>query len=813
MLRRVLDAVAERRARSSTRGKVDYDLELIDLRDQIAEARLEDVAPLIAQMERLQRVAAQRAEVSEGFVDPRSPYFGHLRLTEGKRTREVLIGKSTYLDTASGVRIVDWRDAPVSRLYYRYEEGDDYEEVFGGKAVEGEVVARRSVAILDAELRRIGAPQGVFVRDDHGAWHTSTAEAARLAGGQGTAARPRSGPVGRLGTGADGLARIDKHLPEITALIDPKQFDLITQPGSGLVVIQGGAGSGKTTIALHRIAYLVFQDPKRFRPERILVVVPHPALVAYTSRVLPSLGVEGVTVSTFEDWARDRRVAELPGLPREHEDDTPAVVSRLKKHPAMLVHLARRAEAFARETEQALITGIAGSTMGDRVLAAWKALRGQDLAARLDGMREWLAGRRDLGGAGAGRQLDARTHHVASRLVQRARRRCRDVLGEWAEALTSKAALRAVFDDVDPGAVSEQDLDELVRWCASRAAGLDPELLSREPRASGEEKDDAERGSREPTGADPLDLDLPAPEPIPPDDDDPEAANDDIDPYLAVDGRRDEEEPVRLDREDDALLLRIVQLRRGGLRKAKELLRYEHLVIDEAQDLSPVELAVLVGTVSRGQSITMAGDTAQRLVLNSGFTDFPSVLRQLGLEHVAVEPLRIAYRSTREVLEVAMHVLGDLAGADRPVAPRSGAPVELHRHSDTGAAVAFLAEALRELAQSEPRASVGVIARYPAQAAQIHAGLRAAEVPNVRLVTDADFTFRPGVDVTSVREVKGLEFDYVIVVDAGEATYSTDDESRYLLHIAMTRAAHQLWVLAPDRPSRLLPPALRERGW
>ena len=821
LLGRVLDAVARRRARAQTRGKVDYDHELIDLRDQIAEARLEDVAALIAQMERLQRVAAQRAEVTEGFVDPRSPYFGHLRLTEGTRTRDVLIGRSTYIDPGSGVRIVDWRDAPVSRLYYRYEEGDDYEENFGGRAVEGEVVARRSLAIHEAQLRRIGSPQGVFVRDDGGAWHASAAEAARLSGGQGSALRPRTAPVGRLGTSADGTRRIDKHLPEITALIDPKQFDLITHPTSGLVVIQGGAGSGKTTIALHRIAYLAFQDPKRFRPERILVTVPHPALVAYTSRVLPSLGVEGVAVRTFEDWARERRVAALPGLPREHEADTPLVVSRLKKHPALLLHLARRAEAFSRQVEESVVAGTASQPMGDRVAAAYKALRGLDLASRLEGMAEWLGGRRELGGAGSGSRLDARTHHVAGRNVQSAWRRCRDVIGEWADALTSRAALRAVFDEADPGGVSESDLDELVRWCSTRAAGLDPDRAGRSVREGPDDhgREDAGDGTppehRSTKGFDPADVDLPLPEQPPvEDEEDGGRAGGDLDPYLASDGRSEEEEPVLLDREDDALLLRIVQLRRGHLRgRGKDPIRYEHLVIDEAQDFSPVELAVLVDTVSRGQSITMAGDTAQRLVLDSGFGDFPSVLRQLGLAHVAVEPLKIAYRSTREVLELSLAVLGDLAGDDPPVAPRSGAPVELHRHPDTGAAVASLAEALRDLAATEPRASVGVIARYPGQAALFSAGLRAAEVPNVRLVADADFTFRPGIDVTDIRQVKGLEFDYVVLVEVGEATYPTDDESRYLLHIAMTRAAHQLWILAPDRPSLLLPRLLRSRGW
>ena len=174
VLSRVLKHLAGRPLRKL--GRVDYDHELVSLRDQIAEARLEDVPALGAQMERLQQVAARRADVIDEHVDVGSPYFGRIVLQEGDRKREVLIGRATYLDPRTGVQIVDWRDAPVSRVYYRYDEGDDYDEQFGGRMVEGEVLTRRSVAITGSTLRRVASPQGTFLRGRSSttSWRPST---------------------------------------------------------------------------------------------------------------------------------------------------------------------------------------------------------------------------------------------------------------------------------------------------------------------------------------------------------------------------------------------------------------------------------------------------------------------------------------------------------------------------------------------------------------------------------------------------------------------------------------------------------------
>ncbi|HEY5283771.1 MAG TPA: ATP-binding domain-containing protein, partial [Polyangia bacterium] len=67
--------------------------------------------------------------------------------------------------------------------------------------------------------------------------------------------------------------------------------------------------------------------------------------------------------------------------------------------------------------------------------------------------------------------------------------------------------------------------------------------------------------------------------------------------------------------------------------------------------------------------------------------------------------------------------------------------------------------------------------------------------------------FRPGIDVTDVRQVKGLEFDYVVLLDVNATSYGSDDESRHLFHIAATRAAHQLWLIVTGKPSLLIPRA------
>jgi DNA helicase-2/ATP-dependent DNA helicase PcrA len=751
---------------SAARGRALDEARMLELRDDVSVAKPEDLPALFEQMHHLAALRGQRGRSISGSVDRTSPYFGHMRLEEDvpaaerrpggppKRRRDVLLGTRSYVDSGEGIRIVDWRHAPVSRIYYRYGEGDDYEEQLGDRVVEGVVVARRGVSIVGGELVRVTAPQGAFLRGKDGRWKRVAAHRSRLETEKKWAARHGDAGAARLGIGADGQLRQDKHLPAIAAMLDAKQFELIARDAAGLVAIQGSAGSGKTTVGLHRVAYLASLEPNRFRPERMLVVVPNEALIHYVSRVLPSLGVEGVPVSTFGRFAVRLVAHAFPRLPTKASDETPPVVSRAKSHAAMLRGIDRAVARIEATVDGRLRTTMAKWPQGDQVIAAWdatKAASGKGQTppdARVSLLAGWLAGKRTLHGLPLASTLPEVTRSTLEQLGAQLRHETRAVASLWDEILTSREALGETFAGV-PGFGPGQ-LDQVHAWCLRQAR-------------------------------------------------------------VRAEGDRDGEEP-RVDVEDFALLLRCWQVLRGPLVDMEgKPIRFAHVFVDEVQDASPVELRVLLELTGQEACITLAGDVAQRMLDDGderGEFDWNALLDGLGIPHTKLEPLKVSYRSTAEITAFARDVLGPLAHDEVPETTRQGPPVELFDFASAGEAVAWLSEVLKQLARDEPDANVALVARFPQQADVYFDGLSRAEVPNVRRVAKQDFSWDPGVDVTDVRQTKGLEFDEVVLLETTAASYPATPQARHALYVGATRASHQLWCIASDTPSPLVSSAL-----
>ncbi|HVH44051.1 MAG TPA: ATP-binding domain-containing protein, partial [Labilithrix sp.] len=638
-------------------------------------------------------------------------------------------------------------------IFYRYREGDGYEETLGDQPVEGLVAARRTVAIVDGELRKVTAPQGTFVREASGHWRRAAAHTARLrlpaAAGDRPAAHVAASPADRRDTSADRL------LPAIAAMLDKEQYDLITKPGIGLVAIQGSAGSGKTTVGLHRVAYLHASQPSRFRPHKMLVIVPNEALVHYTSRVLPALGVEGVPVMTWNRWSVRAMFDVFPKLPSAISEETPPLVTRVKNHPAMLEALDTIAAEVTARLDTKITSAMPRWPEGERVVAAWNATKGAP-DRRITQLAQWIAGKRDLAGTKPAADLPQVTRSAVESLGQELRGESRNVLVAWDEILTSRDRLNRHFGKY----FGSGQLDQVHEWCVRQAR-------------------------------------------------------------VRAEGERDGETPS-LDIEDRALLLRLFQLFRGPLLDGEgQPVTLAHLFIDEVQDASPVELKVLLDVaggardVGPGErdvsqlSVTLAGDVAQRMREEEDehiAFDWDATLKELGVPGGAgvIDPLKVSYRSTAEITSFARGVLGPFAHEAEPIATREGPPVELFSFASAGEAVAFLADALRDLAASEPDANVALLSRFPQQAEVYYEGLVRAEVPNVRRVRRQDFTWERGFDVTDVRQTKGLEFDEVILLETTAASYPESAQARHALYVGATRAAHQLWCIASDTPSKLV---------
>lgn len=675
LLERVLEFLTQR-VEEPVPTEIPIIRDLEGLREQLVSgSESKDAMALMDQWNRQSALLRQlRASRGAPVVDPNSPYFAHLRLREDDEERDLCLGRATCIN--GNVRVVDWRNAPVSRIFYRYQQGEDYEEEFGGRMRAGEVTARRTVRIRDGVLDRIEAPEGVYTFNDDKSvgWFRSEKERPRLAGGESTALRAHGmdeGTKRRLGTDLEGdRRRLDKRLPEITSLIDPAQFELISRPSGGFLVIRGSAGSGKTTVALHRIAYLAYADPE-IDSERTLFVVFSHGLRNYVSHVLPALGVEQARVVTFHTWASEQRRRHFPELPSEPRPDTPAKVQWLKLHPGVAAALTRHIQ----------------ETPGPRTPA--------------------------------------------------------QALDDWASVLTRPNLLRECCTERGEPDISASDIRQLTDWCQRR--------------------------------------------------------NEELFGWLG----RDPESDAALDAEDNALLLRAWQLRVGPLRHRSERpLRFRHVAIDEVQDFAPIEVQVLLDCLDRRRSITLAGDTQQHVMENSGFTSWSSFLEHLGVPGTSVETLRISYRSTREIVDFSLSLLGDLREDDEPPdAPRAGPPVELFRFTDRGACVAFLTDALRDLTRDEPLASVAILTPSSESSANYYAGMLRGELDNLRLVANQDFTFAPGIEITEIEQAKGLEFDYVILVDVSALPFPDTPAARRLLHVGATRAVHQLWLTCVGTPS------------
>ena len=569
---------------------------------------------------------------------------------------------------------------------------------------------------------------------------------------------------------------MDKHLRQITALVDPQQFEVITHSESGIILIQGGAGSGKTTVALHRLAYLMTKKPQYFKPKTVLPIVFGPALANYMSRVLPALGVNGVSPRTYHKWVSGLRQRALPELPGNYAENTPMDVIELKRHPLWLKYYLEEIKKRTLKFRELFAVKLAKVEGLELLLEAWDSLTGLPLIPRLLRLVHWSKAEVTINNVLKldSARMEKQLHNVLEQAFPELFEAPHLLTSQiWNDCLVSQELLLETVERLAPGEFSETQLTSVWSWSVRQyQKRLDAGHVIESDRVS---------------------------------------LVDQVEGY-GISELNFADEKALLDEEDDSLLLILYQLLMGPLkRKNGKLLSYTHLMLDEAQDFGALEFQLLVSlTPENHPSVTLAGDLDQRIMLGRKHETWEESLAHLTLpdgskpDVTALAPLKIGYRSTNEIMTAAKTVIGENSVNTDWHSTRHGAPVDVFRFRERGAMVAFLADTLEDLAIREPLASVAVLTRTRETALALYEGLQISDLANLRFISDQEFSFTPGIDVTDISQTKGLEFDTVIIADADASTYGPDIRSRQLLYVGLTRAAHQLWLLHCGNPSKLI---------
>ncbi|WP_250286241.1 HelD family protein [Streptomyces atroolivaceus] len=651
------------------------------------------------------------------------------------------IGRIGVLDSDYTPLVIDWR-APAAAPFYRSTPKDP-----------GRVVRRR---VIRSKGRRVLGVEDDLMRPEL---------TARLKG--------ESLPVVGDGALMAALGQARSHtMRDIVSSIQAEQDLVIRAPAASVTEVSGGPGTGKTAVALHRAAYLLYQDRRRYAGG-ILVVSPTPLLVAYTEGVLPSLGEEGQVAIRAVGSLSD----EAAGVEGATTYDEPAV-ARIKGSSRML-HVVRKAARGALEQpaprqapqEGQLEFGEAPAEAGTPT-----RLRVVAFGARVELEADELRRIRHnvLGGTAP---------------VNLLRPRARKLL---LDALWSKSSGRGRYTDPELAAELRASFDEDVSTETPFLAFLNawwPELTPRRVLAAMSDERRLSRWARrilnqgevrrlarslrrlDEDGKGPLSVhDV--------------ALLDELQTLLGTPARpkrKREADPLdQLTGLEELMPQREETQRERAERLAAERTEYAHVIVDEAQDLTPMQWR-MVGRRGRHATWTIVGDAAQS---SWSDPDEASAARDeaLGRRPRRQFTLTVNYRNPAEIAELAAKVLAlAMPGMESPTAVRStGVEPRFETVRDGDLASTVREEARRLLAQVDGTVGVVVAMNRRAEARTW------LEELGERVVALGSL------------EAKGLEYDATVVVSPAEIADESPAGLR-VLYVALTRATQQLTVVSGER--------------
>ncbi|HAN10765.1 MAG TPA: DNA helicase [Clostridiales bacterium] len=677
-----------------------------------------------------------------------NPYFGKIDFNEEgqAKTQKLYIGKVSLMDNYSkdenDMIIVDWR-APISSLYYDGNLGKVKYNCPEG-TINGELIIKRNYKIEEGSLEEISDIDVTAIDEML---------------------------IGFLEENKDNKLR------DIVATIQSEQNEIIRTDMKRSLIVQGAAGSGKTTIALHRIAYLMYMLKDKVKPEEFMIIAPNKLFLNYIVNVLPELGVDDVVQTTFEELVKDivakevkvydpdgKLIQILEKDEKEIEKEKVKAISSFKSS----MDYQRSLEGYMEQIHDNTIPS------GDFVFEGIVLAKAEEIqkmytedykrypiTKRVELIHYYLVTRADMDKNLIGKSIKNSISQREAKLV--------------AECKSNAKASEIVQDLY----LEQQKRIKSIKTNVKKQASLyivapGKSILKYYKDFVGDMKAYTEFILESKFDRDTIEL-----------------ARYNTNEMLSKN---------RIEVEDFAALMYL----KGKLHGIEGLEKMRHVVVDEAQDTGAFQYYVLQDLM-KNSTFTILGDIAQGINAHRGTVDWETLKQDAFKGDCEISNLEQSYRTTVEIMNAANIVLKKLDNKAivyaKPVL-RHGSEIIVKEYKSKEQVYLKIKERIEQLKDASK--SIAVIGKLVQECEGIYDYLRKFEGIHVQLLTDRESEYKRQVVVVPSYLSKGLEFDSVILLDVNRENYTVNDLNAKLLYVSMTRALHTLDIFVNGERSELL---------
>ncbi|AGY74523.1 RNA polymerase recycling motor HelD [Clostridium autoethanogenum] len=684
------------------------------------------------------------------------PYFGRVDFREYKGEEETFyIGKFGLGDMEKGdEKVIDWR-APLADLYYSGVSGETFYRSPQG-IINGELNLKRKFLIEDGKLKDAfdeGINEIILQSADENE-NVLVDEFLKI----------------NLEQSAN------SKLKDVVATIQKEQNNIIRTEKNISLIVQGSAGSGKTTVALHRLAYLLYRYKGKIQGEDIVVVAPNKLFLNYISDVLPNLGIEKVKQVTFEKmccqmlnlkskvYTKDKKLSSIIESKKYSGVENTLESSRVRGS-ILYKNLIDRYIEYIEERDV---------NIDDIKIDNYILFNKEEICRLYSSDMKHLP-------------INNRKHEIKRYFLLKIDDKINKIMDkidfyyEYMIARLKKSmedgpdrrkTLTSVYDERDKKKKDTKNRAIQAFECYfNRWSEIDTENLYEEFLNDKEVFDRIIKGN------------------------------------ISKNIWNNIKEEVKENREkkvidgDDLAPLCYLKFKIEGVSKK---FKYKHIVVDEAQDYSAFQMTILK-EISINDSMTIVGDLGQGIYYYKGITNWKDLIEDVFDSNAKYTQLEHSYRSTMEIIKFANKILKLQKNNLKPAVPvlRHGKVpqvIEFKNNREFGDALDRIVEEV----YTAGKKSIAVIGKTYDQCKKIREYLKKYSSYSWSLVRENDNNLNFENIIIPSYMTKGLEFDCSVIYNCSEENYGENELDRKILYVVLTRALHMEYIFYSGKKSKLI---------